>query len=56
MRLPYGKKVRPRWWAVVNWMRGYKLNAFQRYRCCDHTTPFHYPSCPMHPASSEVSS
>lgn len=49
MRLPYGRKVRRRWWSFVNWTRGLKFDAVGRYRCCDHTTPFHYQWCPNRP-------
>jgi len=28
-----------------NWRKGYKFGPVQRFRCCDHTTPYHYPTC-----------
>jgi hypothetical protein len=34
-----------RWWSLQNWFKGYKFGPVQRFRCCDHTTPFHYQSC-----------
>lgn len=46
----YGNKVRPRWWSLLNWLKGYKFGPIQRHRCCDHTTPSHGWSCPKHPA------
>ena len=38
-------RLRHRWWALTNWFKGYKFGAVQRFRCCDHTTPFHYADC-----------
>lgn len=42
----YGNKVRRSWWSFLNWLKGYKFAAVQRYRCCDHTTPSHSRWCP----------
>jgi hypothetical protein len=39
-----------RWWSLQNWLKGYKFGWVQRYRCCDHTTPYHYRTCVNHPA------
>ena len=39
-------KVRLHWWSARNWLKGYKFGPVQRHRCCDHTTPYHYPGCP----------
>jgi hypothetical protein len=41
----YGKKVRPRWWSLINWCKGYKFGPIQRCRFCDHTSPYHYSTC-----------
>lgn len=38
-------KARLRWWSLTNWLKGYKFGPVQRFRCCDHTTPFHYNGC-----------
>lgn len=43
-------KVRFRWWSLRNWIKGYKFGPVQRFRCCDHTTPYHYPSCAQRPS------
>lgn len=32
-------------WSIENWRRGYKFGPVQRFRCCDHTTPYHYANC-----------
>ena len=32
-------------WSWQNWRKGYKFGPIQRFRCCDHTTPFHYGWC-----------
>lgn len=32
-------------WSADNWRQGYKFGAVQRFRCCDHTTPFHSEGC-----------
>lgn len=45
----YGNRVRPRWWSLLNWLGGYKFGAVQRFRCCDHTTPYHYAECERSP-------
>ena len=42
---PMRRPLRHRWWALQNWLRGYKFGAVQRHRCCDHTTPAHYADC-----------
>ena len=34
------------WWAITNRAEGLKFDYIGRFRCCDHTTPFHYPTCP----------
>jgi len=41
-------RVRAEWklWSVQNRIKGYKFGPIQRFRCCDHTTPFHYAWCP----------
>lgn len=39
--------VRLKWWSARNWLRGYRFAPVQRFRCCDHTTPHHYPSCEL---------
>jgi hypothetical protein len=46
-RFFYRRKVwvKFRWWSLENWRKGYKFGPVQRFRCCDHTTPHHYPSC-----------
>lgn len=41
----HGNKVRRRWWSFLNWIKGYKWCAVQRFRCCDHTTPYHSAWC-----------
>jgi len=33
------------WWSVTNWFKGYKYGPVRRFRCCDHTTPYHYAGC-----------
>lgn len=40
------KHVKFRWWSFRNWRKGYKYDCVQRFRCCDHTTPFHSWTCP----------
>lgn len=37
--------MRARWWSLQNRLRGYRFGPVQRYRCCGHTTPFHYAEC-----------
>lgn len=39
------KHIKLRWWSLRNWRQGYKYGPVQRFRCCDHTTSFHYPTC-----------
>ena len=34
-----------KWWSLQNWRKGFKFGPVQRFRCCDHTTPVHYPTC-----------
>ena len=35
-----------RWrWSLENWLKGYKWGPISRCRTCDHTTPYHYPTC-----------
>lgn len=41
----YAKHVKLRLWSIQNWRKGYKYGPVQRFRCCDHTTPFHYRDC-----------
>jgi hypothetical protein len=38
-------RIRHKRWAFQNWRNGYKFNAIRRFRCCDHTTPYHYQWC-----------
>lgn len=42
---PYGNKVRPHWWSLVNWLKGYKFGPTRRCRRCGHTSPYHCPAC-----------
>lgn len=39
------RPLRQKWWAVENWLHGYKFGPIRRHRCCDHTTPSHYAWC-----------
>ena len=41
-------RLRRRWWSLRNRVRGYKYGPIQRFRCCDHTTPYHYRGCVNH--------
>lgn len=34
-----------RWWSFLNWRKGYQFRPIQRFRCCEHTTPYHYRWC-----------
>lgn len=43
--MSYPSKLRIRWWAFTNWLKGYKFSPVGRFRCCDHTTPYHYQWC-----------
>lgn len=45
-RRAWNKHVKLRLWSVRNWCKGYKYGPVQRFRCCGHTTPFHYQACP----------
>lgn len=38
-----------RWWSLSNWLKGYQFRPIQRFRCCNHTTPYHYRWCQQHP-------
>ena len=38
-------RIQFKWWSLQNWHKGYKFSAVQRFRCCDHTTPYHYKDC-----------
>jgi hypothetical protein len=37
-------------WSWQNWRRGLKFDQIGRYRCCDHTTPYHYSWCENRPS------
>lgn len=37
--------LRLKWWSLRNFAQGYRFGPVQRCRRCDHTTPFHYPTC-----------
>ena len=38
-------RLKFKWWSLRNWVKGYKFGPVQRFRCCDHTTPYHYAWC-----------
>lgn len=42
------------WWSLQNFRKGYRWNAIQRCRRCDHTSPSHYTTCVHHVGNREM--
>jgi hypothetical protein len=41
----YLRNPRQLGWATRNRLMGYRFGPVRRFRCCDHTTPYHYRWC-----------
>lgn len=41
-------------YSLRNWLKGYQFRPVQRFRCCAHTTPHHYPTCKNDPLVQEI--
>lgn len=45
--LPVRTRLKWKRWSWQNWRKGYMFRPIQRFRCCEHTTPFHYEWCEL---------
>jgi hypothetical protein len=43
----YARRPKFLGWAMRNRWHGLIFDPTGRYRCCGHTTPFHYAACPL---------
>lgn len=51
LKRAYAPRVSLRWrlrklyWSAGNRLHGYKFGPVRRFRCCEHTTPYHAAQC-----------